>query len=104
MILNEIDKALIIKVANILQELEYKVTGENTCAKHYDPMQIIDEVKVGNLDDEFKVVSQVMLSYAFNLKDGGRQHPVSDYNSVQEIIDCMVNEVAQRLKEEINAN
>jgi hypothetical protein len=65
--------------ATALQDLEYKITGDNGCSKSYDPM---------------KCESQVMHSYAFNMKDGGRHHPVKDYKDVREILETLLEEAA----------
>ena len=63
--------------ANALQELMYRLTGNNSCAKSYDPIDFTDDK---------------IHSYAFDLKDGGRHHPLSDYESVDEICQLMKNE------------
>lgn len=63
--------------AKAIQDTMLMLTGENSCAKSYDPVQV---------DDTY------IHSYAFNLKDGGRHHPISDYNSLEEITDLMLNE------------
>jgi hypothetical protein len=65
--------------AAALQDLEYKITGDNSCSKSYDPM---------------KCESEVMHSYAFNMKDGGRHHLVKDYKDVQEILNTLLEEAA----------
>jgi hypothetical protein len=70
--------------AAALQDLEYKITGDNSCSKSYDPM---------------KCESEVMHSYAFNMKDGGRHHPVKDYENVREILDTLLDEATDNFVE-----
>ena len=83
--LTEKDKDYLRGYANALQHLMFKITGENTCGKHYDPIDFSDEL---------------IHSYAFDLKDGGRHHPISDYNSVDEITDLMLKEAEEWCKED----
>lgn len=54
--------------AKALTDLLWEVTGDTPAMKTYDPMTIRDGV---------------MHSYAFNLKDGGRHHPLQDYESAE---------------------
>ena len=75
--LDEKQKVFIVAYATALQDLMRTATGDNKCDKIYDPMEIEDGV---------------MHSYAFDMKDGGRHHPVSDYGSVGEITGCMLKE------------
>lgn len=70
--------------AMAVQEMMYMLTGDNTCAKSYDPIDF----------DE-----NTIHSYAFNLKDGGRHHTLSDYISVEEITNLMLKEGVQWIKE-----
>jgi hypothetical protein len=65
--------------AAALQDIQYELTGDNCCSKSYDPMTC---------------KSDIMHSYAFNMKDGGRHHFVSDYKSVKEIEETLLKEVA----------
>ena len=67
-----------------LTDLVRKVTYNSMCSKSYDPMTI-DDVE--------------MHSYAFNLKDGGRHHPLSDYENIKEIKDLMLKEAADEFLE-----
>ena len=71
--------------ANALQHFMFKLTGDNSCGKHYDPIDF-SEGKIH--------------SYAFDLKDGGRHHPLSDYSSVNEITDLMLKEAEEWYKGE----
>jgi hypothetical protein len=71
--------------AKALEDLTVLIMGEGFSAKSYDPMT---------------VEGTVMHSYAFNMKDGGRHHPVRDYKSVEEIYQTLLNETVQNLREE----
>jgi len=77
--LTESESRYIEGYAKALQDLQYQITGANTCAKSYDPMTVKDG-------------GETMMSYAFNMKDGGRSHLVSDYESVEEILSVLLNE------------
>lgn len=70
--------------ATALQDIEYLLTGDNGCSKSYDPM---------------KCEETVMHSYAFNMKDGGRHHPVKDYKNTDEIKKVLLEETAWNLRE-----
>jgi hypothetical protein len=82
--LTESDKYFLKGYAEAIQDMLYKLTCENTCAKSYDPIDF-DKTTIH--------------SYAFNLKDGGRHHPLSDYESVQEVCNLMVTEAEEIIKE-----
>lgn len=71
--------------ASALQDIEYRLTGDNSCSKAYDPM---------------KCEGQIMHSYAFNMKDGGRHHPVKDYKDIEEIKQVLIEETAWNLAEQ----
>ena len=71
--------------ATALQDIQFKMTGDNYCAKHYDPC-------------EFD--SETLHSYAYDLKDGGRHHPLSDYKSVKEITYMMLMEIYEAIKQD----
>ena len=77
--LTESESRYIEGYAKALQDLQYQITGENTCVKSYDPMTVKDG-------------GETMMSYAFNMKDGGRSHAVSDYESVEEILQVLLDE------------
>jgi len=79
------EERMIEGYALALDHVIFKLTGESPSAKSYDPMRI-----EGN----------VMHSYAFNMKDGGRHHPVEDYQSVGEILDCLLSETIDYVKED----
>lgn len=80
--LNERDRGFLEGYARALTDLQYKLTGESFCSKSYDPMTIEG-------DD--------MLSYAFDLKDGSRRHPIDDYSSVEEVCELMLAEIMEHL-------
>ena len=64
--------------AQALQDVMRAVTGEDTCGKGYGPIDFgRDEIHS-----------------AFNLKNGGRLHPLSDFKDIDEIKKCMVIEAA----------
>ncbi len=70
--------------AMAIQDVMMNITGENTICKHYDPLEV---------DNKY------LHSYAFDLKDGGRHHPLEDYNYIEEITECMLNEGVEWIKE-----
>jgi hypothetical protein len=84
MILTDKQKEYIIGYASALQHIMYKLTGENTCGKSYDPCMF-----EGNM----------MHSYAFDMKDGGRHHDMGEYKEIEEIEDCMLKEAVEWIKE-----
>lgn len=71
--------------AAALQDMILKKTGSNTCSKHYDPMTI---------DEEWD-----MMSYAFDMKDGGRSHKFEDYKDIDEIKKVLLNESIKYMQE-----
>lgn len=54
------------------EDLRRELTGEGGSGKSYDPMQVDLE-------------TATMHSYAFDMKSGGRHHPMRDYESFAEI-------------------
>lgn len=70
--------------AEALDAMMRELTGESPSAKRYDPMT---------------VEGGVMHSYAFNMKDGGRHHPVTDYASVDEIKSVLLQEAAEWVRQ-----
>ena len=82
--LNKKEEQYLKGYAQALQDIMLKLTGENTCGKSYDPIEF---------DNTY------IHSYAFDLKDGGRHHPLSDYNSIEEITDIMLNESVKFIKD-----
>lgn len=73
--------------ATALQDIMLILTGENANSKSYDPCEI---------DNEY------LHSYAYDLKDGGRHHPLSDYDNIEEIKKLMLNEVYESIVENIS--
>ena len=71
--------------AAALQDVLRALTGSNDCSKSYDPLTICGD---GN----------TLHSYAFNMKDGGRHHPVSDYADVDEIKKTLLDEVVNDIQ------
>jgi hypothetical protein len=71
--------------AKALETVMLQLTGDCFSAKSYDPMTV--DLRAG-----------VMHSYAFNLKDGGRHHPLADYASVAEICDYLAGETVDYLR------
>lgn len=83
--LNSDQQRFIEGYAAALQDLEYKLTGDNGCSKAYDPM---------------KCETETMHSYAFDMKDGGRHHPVKDYKDIEEIKSVLLQETAWNINQE----
>jgi hypothetical protein len=79
------DKRRIEGYAEALQAIEYALTGENGCGKSYDPMTIEGDT---------------MHSYAFDMLDGGRHHPIEDYEDVQHIKSVLLAETVTNIIEE----
>ena len=75
------EKEFIKGYATALQDIMYKLTGSNCNSKSYDPCEFYDDEKLH--------------SYAFDLKDGGRHHPLSDYKDIDEIKDLMLKEAVE---------
>ena len=69
------------------EDIQGDLTGERFSAKSYDPATV---------DLERAVIH----SYAFNLKDGGRHHPLSDYASVDEICALLATETLEYIRQE----
>ncbi len=85
MTLNIKQEGFIEGYAAALQEIMAELTGENTCAKLYDPMEI---------DETF------MHSYAFDMKDGGRHHELADYKDIGEIKEILKKEAVRWIKDQ----
>lgn len=60
------------------------ITHDQRSGKSYDPMTVSED-------------RTTMHSYAFDMKDGGRHHPVSDYASVREILDTLFMETISEM-------
>jgi hypothetical protein len=61
-------------------DIMYAMTKDSPCAKSYDPMRI---------------EGMTAHSYAFDLKDGGRHHDLTEYESVGEILEYLVKETLE---------
>ena len=66
-------------------DIMYAMTKDSPCAKSYDPMRI---------------EGMIAHSYAFNLKDGGRHHDLTEYESVGEILKDLVKETLEWVENE----
>lgn len=67
---------------DIMDEHNRKIEGMGIGIKSYDPMSFWEGK---------------MHSYVFNLKDGGRHHPVSDYKDKEEICSILLKEALEWL-------
>ena len=77
--------ALILEgYALALTDMMYRMDGDSPCSKSYDPMWIEHP--------------QLAHSYAFNMKDGGRHHDLSDYRDIGEIMDVLLEEAIDWVK------
>jgi len=81
------DKGYIEGYAAACVDILGKLTGEKMSHKIYDPLTV-------NLAD------QIMRSYAFNMKDGGRSHPLSDYEDIEEVCDTLLQETFDVITQE----
>ncbi len=80
--LSERDAGHIEGYATALQDILRAITGEDTCAKMYDPMTVREDR---------------ISSYAYDLKTGSRGHPLADFESIEEIKALMLKEVIAEL-------
>lgn len=74
--------------ATALEEVYELETGDHRSGKSYDPMTVSED-------------GTMMHSYAYDMKDGTRHHPVSDYESVDEIAAVLLDETYRRIEEAI---
>ena len=81
--LTEKQKNYLKGYAEALQDMMRRLTGEDTCGKSYDPIDFSDGF---------------IHSYAFDMKDGGRHHPLSDYKDLDDISDTLLNEAVEMCK------
>ena len=77
------EKQFCIGYASALQDMMRELTGDNTCGKSYDPMEIDDTT---------------IYSYAFDMKDGGRHHPINDYMNADDICFTILDETVSWIK------
>jgi len=80
------EKSLIEGYAAALQDIMKEITGANDCAKSYDPLTVSDDGKI-------------MHSYAFDMKDGGRHHMVTQYKTVEDIKKTLLNEAVKEIQQ-----
>ena len=69
--------------AQALTDIEFKLTGYNHCGKHYDPMTVVGEN---------------MMSYAFDMKEGGRRHPLMNYSGIDDILKTVLEEAEDNIR------
>jgi hypothetical protein len=80
-------KGFVEGYAMALADIMLRLTGDSPCDKSYDPMQ------VGREGGKFH-------SYAFDMKDGGRHHPISDYKDIGEVCEVLLNESVEWVNED----
>ncbi len=61
-----------------LAHMMYRLNGDNPYSKGYNPMRVVHP--------------HLAFSYAFDMKDGGLQHDLSDYKDIGEIMDVLLQE------------
>lgn len=74
--------------AEALDRVLYSMTGEGFSAKSYDPATV-------------DLRKATIYSYAFNLKNGSRQHPLADFECMEEILSLMATEALDYLRDEM---
>lgn len=72
--------------ASALQDLMFKLTGDNTCSKRCDPIDFGEDA---------------IHSYAFNFKNGGRRHPLKDFENIDEVKRLMLAEAYSWIDNEL---
>jgi hypothetical protein len=72
--------------ASACASLSRALCGEPDSGKSYDPMTV--DLRKGT-----------MFSYVFDMKDGSRQHPLADYQGLQEVADCLLRETIATLQD-----
>ena len=84
--LNERQAGHIEGYAAALQDIQARLTGGNWCAKRYDPATVeIDEGRIA--------------SYAYQLLNGSRIHPLSAFESMEQVTGLMLDEVFEEVRE-----
>jgi hypothetical protein len=84
-LVNERQYGFIEGYAAACEDIRRELTGDGGSGKSYDPMHIVDGV---------------MHSYAFNMKDGGRRHPLSDYAELHDVLKCLLAEALEWIREQ----
>ncbi len=82
--INSEEKEFVRGYASALQDIMLKLTGTNGCSKSYDPCTFDN--------------NNTLHSYAFDLKDGGRRHLLSNYKDVNELTQLMLKEAVEWCK------
>jgi hypothetical protein len=54
--------------------------------------------------DPCKCEEDVVHSYVFNLKDGGRHHNLNEYKDIQELLKCFTEEFFEDIAQEASTN
>lgn len=80
----EYERGYIEGAARALWEVLRSTDPSFNHCKAYDPATVKDDA---------------IHSYVFDLKDGGRHHPISDYESAEEVLTLMVREALEALKD-----
>jgi hypothetical protein len=70
-----------------LADLMSQLTGESPCSKHYDPATV----------DSYE---NMILSYAFDLKEGGRRHRLSLFSDRDDLLHTALDEAVEWIKAE----
>ena len=70
--------------ANALQNLMFELTGDNTCSKSYDPIDF---------------GADAIHSYALNFKNGGRRHPLEDFENMEAKIMALNAEITKSINQ-----
>ena len=84
--LTEKEKWYLKGYADALQDLMFELTGDNTCSKSYDPIDFGDDA---------------IHSYAFDFKNGGRRHELSEFANIGEIETLMLNQACEWIRFEL---
>ena len=72
--------------AAALQDIMYRLTGDRWSDKACDPCEIHNDR---------------LYSYAYDLRNGGRVHELSEFDSVEEVTELMLDEVVRHLRDEL---
>ena len=84
--LNEQTALILEGYAMALTSIMWRLTGDTPCNKGYDPLSVENETTAW--------------SYAFSMKDGGREHDLTDYKDVGEMMDVLLSEALEWIQED----
>lgn len=84
--LNEQTALILEGYAMALASIMWRLTGDTPCNKGYDPLSVENETTAW--------------SYAFSMKDGGREHDLTDYIDVGEMMDVLLSEALEWIQDE----